>query len=69
MSLLEQDTIQKKWVDENDVTELDAGNNKSKKYKVEAICDSAVYARKSVGHLPGLYYLVFWKAYLEEKNI
>ncbi len=39
-------------------------------YKVEAIRDSAVYAKESdSGHyLPGLYYLVSWKGYPEEKN-
>ncbi len=37
-------------------------------YKVEAIRDSAVYARESEGHLPGLYYLVSWKGYPEEEN-
>ena len=68
MSLLEQDTIRKGRVDEN-ATELDAGDNVSGKYKVEAIRDSAVYARESEsGHLPGLYYLVSWKGYLEEEN-
>ena len=35
--------------------ELDTGN--SKKYKVEAIWDSAIYAKESESHLPGLYYL------------
>ena len=55
--LLEQDITKKEQVDKN-VTELDAGDNKSGEYKVEAICDSAVYARESAGHLPGLYYLV-----------
>ena len=35
---------------------FDAGNNK--KYEVEAIIDSAVYAKKVKGHLPGLYYLI-----------
>ena len=29
-----------------------------KEYKVEAIQDSAVYAKETDGHLPGLYYLV-----------
>ena len=54
-------------MDEN-ATELDAGNEGSE-YKVEAIWDSAVYARESKsGHLPGLYYLVSWKGYLEEEN-
>ena len=68
MSLLEQDTTRKGQVDENNATELDAGDN-SGKYKVEAIWDSAVYARElESGHLPGLYYLVFWKGYLKEEN-
>ena len=69
ISLLEQDTIRKVRVDdENNVAELDAGN-KSGEYKVEAIRDSAVYARESEsGHLPGLYYLVSWKRYPREDN-
>lgn len=35
-------------------------DGKSDKYKVEAIWDSAVYAKKSEtgGYLPGFYYLV-----------
>ena len=57
MSLLEQDTTKKGRLDEN-ATELDAGNEGGE-YKVEAIRDSAVYARESEsGHLLGLYYLV-----------
>ena len=44
MSLLEQNTTNKRWVDEN-ITELDIGKNDSGKYKVEVIWDSAVYAR------------------------
>ena len=49
--------------------EFDAGNNDSGEYKIEAIRDSAVYARESVsGHLPDLYYLVSWKGYPEEEN-
>ena len=36
--------------------EFDTGDNK--KYEVEAIIDSAVYAKKAEGHLLGLYYLV-----------
>ncbi len=39
-----------------------------KEYEVEAIRNSAVYARESEGHLPGLYYLVSWKAYPKEEN-
>ena len=66
MSLLELDTTRKERVDEN-VTEFDAGKDDSREYKVKAIRDSAVYAKKSIlGHLPGLYYLVSWKRYLEE---
>ena len=66
MLLLEQDTIKKGRVDNE--TELDAGNNNGK-YEVEAIRDSVVYAKESEsGHLPGLYYLVFWKGYPEEEN-
>ena len=60
MSLLEQDTTRKGRVDENNAAELDAGDDKDGEYEVEVIRDSAVYARESeLGHLPGLYYLVF----------
>ena len=45
---------------------FEAGNNKE--YEVNGIWDSAVYAKKSAGQLPGLYYLVSWKGYSEEKN-
>ena len=71
MSLLEQDTTRKGRVVEKitESTKLDAGDDKSGEYEVKAIQDSAVYARESgSGHLPGLYYLVFWKSYLEEEN-
>ena len=67
MSLLEQDTTRKGRVDDN-ATELDAGNDEGGEYKVKAIRDSTVYARESAGYLPGLYYLVSWKGYLEEEN-
>lgn len=43
-------------------------NGNYKEYKVEAIYDRAVYAKKSKNHLLDLYYLVFWKDYPEEKN-
>ena len=43
-------------------------SNNSKEYKVEAISDSAVYTKESKDHLPRLYYLVFWKGYLDEEN-
>ena len=66
MSLFEQDNTRKKQVDENNATKLDASN--SKEYKVEIIWDSAVYTKESEGYLPGFYYLLSWKGYLEEKN-
>ena len=59
VSLLEQDTTRKGRVNDENAAELDAGDNESGEYEVEAIRDSAVYARESKsGHLPGLYYLV-----------
>ena len=40
-------------------SQLEFEDDKGKEYKVEAIQDSAVYARESKsGHLPGLYYLI-----------
>ena len=45
---------------------FDVGNNKE--YKVEAIIDSAIYTKEAKTHLPDLYYLIFWKSYLEEKS-
>lgn len=64
MSLLKQDTT--RW-EQGDQIELEVGN--SKEYKVEIIQDSRVYTIESEsGHLLGLYYLVSWKGYLEEKN-
>ena len=68
VSLLEQDTTRKGRMDkEVRKIEFDVGDNEE--YKVEAIWDSAVYARESEsGHLPGLYYLVSWKGYPKEEN-
>ena len=67
VSLPEEDTTKKEQVDEN-VTEFETGSN-DKKYKMERICDSAVYAKKlATGHLLGLYYLVLWKNYPKEEN-
>ena len=37
--------------------EFDVGNNK--KYEIEVIINSAVYAKIAEGYLPRLYYLVF----------
>ena len=70
MSLLEQDTTRKRWVDKKIwQIEFDVGNNDGGVYKVEAIQDNVVYTRKSeLGYLPGLYYLVSWKGYPKEEN-
>ena len=47
--------------------EFEAGNDK--KYEVDSIRDSAIYAKESTtGQLPGLYYLVLWKSYPKEEN-
>ena len=46
--------------------EFEVGDDKE--YEVEGIQDSAVYIRKSAKQLPGLYYLVLWKGYLEKEN-
>ena len=70
MSLLELDTTRKGQVDEKvRQMEFDTGDVESGEYEVEAIRDSAIYARElELGHLPGLYYLVSWKGYPEEEN-
>ena len=68
LSLLEQDTTRKVRVDKR-VTELEFEAGNGKKYKVETIWDSAVYANESEsGQLLSLYYLVALKRYPEEKN-
>ena len=62
MSLLEQDTTRKEQINKlflEPEPEFDIGNNK--KYEIEAIKDNIIYAKKVEGHLPNLYYLVFWK--------
>lgn len=48
---------------------FDVRNNKDKKYKVETIWNSAIYAKKLASYLPGLYYLDFEKDYSKEENI
>ena len=66
MLLLERNIIRKKQVEK--IPKLDAGNNDSKEYKVEAICNSIVYSNKLKSYPLELYYLVAWKGYSEEKN-
>ena len=58
MSLLEQNITRKRQIDKKKAKQLEfeAGGN-NKEYKIESICDSAVYTKKSeTGHLLGLYY-------------
>ncbi len=74
MSLLKQDTIRNKRVNQSNINALlkpekkfEAGNNK--KYKVKSIVNSTVYDKEAESQLSSLYYLVLWKGYLEEENI
>lgn len=56
--MLEQNTTKKRQIDEN-LTNLDVGNNNNRKYKVKAICNNAIYAKElKSGHPPKFYYLV-----------
>ncbi len=66
MSLLKHDSTRKWWVE----TAIELNEDDSEKYEVEPICNNKVYAKKSDSdyNLPGLYYLVLWKGYLEEEN-
>ena len=68
-SLLEQDTTKKGQVNDTQLYfEYETSNDK--KYKVDGIEDSTVYAKESTtGQLSELYYLVLWKGYPEEENI
>ena len=67
MSLLEQDNTRKERVDKK-VTELKLEGGNKKEYKVEEICNSAVYVNKAKSYLLGLYYLIAWKRYPKEEN-
>ena len=70
MPLLEKDITRKRRVDEKiaEQLEFEAGGD-NEEYEVEGICNSVVYAKESeAGHLPGLYYLVSWKDYLEDES-
>ncbi len=39
-----------------------------KEYKVKPIIDNAIYSQQANDQMPGLYYLISWKGYLEEEN-
>ncbi len=69
VSQMKQNTTRKGLVDKT-TSRLDFESvGDGKKYEVEAICDGAVYAKESDSghHLPGLYYLVSWKAIPRKK--
>ena len=69
VSLLEQYSTRNGRVDEaTHQLEFEGDGGDGEEYEVETICESAVYARESEGHLPDLYYLVSWKGYPEEEN-
>lgn len=70
MSLLKQDIIWKKWINNYNTTILlELDNNNNKKYKIKIIYKGEIYLKESDnGYLPDLYLLVFLKSYLEEKN-
>ena len=69
VSLLEQDTTRKRRVDKKTSQLEFEDDSEGEEYKVEAICDSTVYAKESEsGQLPGLYYLISWKDFPEEEN-
>ena len=53
-------------MNEFSASKFESGDDKE--YKIEAIWDSAIYAKEVDKHLPGLYYLVAWKGYPEEEN-
>lgn len=38
------------------------------KYKIERICDSKVYVKKSKNYRPSFYYLVLQKSYFKKEN-
>ena len=67
---MEQNIIRKDRVDKKvRQKKFNISDNDSGEYKIEAIWDSAIYAKElKTGHLPGLYYLILWKRYLKEKN-
>lgn len=66
MLLLEQNTIKKEQVHEFLKLKLNA--RKDRKYKIEAIRDSAIYNKVVECQLPELYHLVFSKYYLDDKS-
>ncbi len=46
--------------------EFEVGGNKEN--KVNVIIDSVMYGQQANDQMPGLYYLILWKGYPEEKH-
>ena len=74
MSLLEQDIIRKRQVNNSANETLQEPKKKfeareNKKYKVKASVNNTIYNYKIENHLPGFYYLVTKKSNTEEKII
>lgn len=72
MLFLEQDIIRKEQVDKKlkfEAKELDLEVNNNVEYEVKAICNSAIYIKKSkISQLLRFYYLISRKDYSEEKS-
>lgn len=69
MLRLKQDITEKSQVNKLLKLELELNIGENKKYKIEAIKNSAVYIEVTENQLPALYYLVFWNDCLEYKDI
>ncbi len=72
VSLLEQDTTRKGRVDKKTLPkpekELEFEAKGNKEYEVKIIINNAVYSQQANDQIPGLYYLVLWNGYPEEKS-
>lgn len=70
MSLLKQNIIRKRQVNELLELKLELDNTREdKEYKVDTIKNNAVYAKVIGGQLPELYYQVIWKIYSKDESI
>ena len=73
MLLLKQDTTKRRWIDNKALLKpekyLEFDVRGDKEYEVKAIIDSTVYGQQiNNNQIPGFYYFILWKGYLEKKN-
>ncbi len=70
ISLLEQNTIRKRRVNEKTLpeSEKEFEVEDNKKYKLEAIIDNVVSSKEVNNQMPGFYYLILWKGYPKEES-